>query len=114
MRKKFLSFFSLLLFMILLSVISFAKSVGGGDWTVGYNEKDIYSRYQHEILPHGASTQVWNGSDWDTDRVCKPSGVVARSQQLDLYRHTRYHGHGYWHRCGIEILNCNGAFGCFD
>lgn len=114
MMKKSLSFFSLLLFIMLLSVISFAVSVGGGRWTVGYRGDDIYSRYEHDTLPHGASTQVWNGDDWDTDRVCKPSGVVACSQQDDSYRHTRYHGHGFWHLCGKNISNCGGAYGAFD
>ena len=103
MNKKFVSVLFALCIMSILSLSAFAKSVDGGEWTVGYHGNNIYSRYQHETKPHGASTQVWDDDDWCTDRVCKSSGVVACSEQEDNYRHTGKHGHGYYHRCGIDI-----------
>lgn len=101
-----------------LSFFVFAEKVGGGNWTVGYCEENgddiIYSEYLHNTKPHGASTQVYNETSWETDRICVARGVIARSEQKDNYRHSSKHGHGFWHRCGIDIENCNGAFENFD
>lgn len=116
MLKKRILYTALSLCMVsAFSVSAFAVNVDGGEWEVGYTgDNIIYSRYQHETKSHGASTQVWNGKSWDTDRICKQSGVVARSEQKDNYRHSRYHGHGYHHICGADIKDCNGARGIFD
>lgn len=117
MNKKFVNILFVSCVISTLSLSVFAKSVGGGEWTVGYiNKTTIYSEYSHSTKSHGASTQVWddNEGNWCTDRICVSRGVVARSEQLDEHRHSENHGHGYWHRCGIEISDCNGASGDFD
>lgn len=112
------SIVTLMTFMFgILAFEVFAQSVGGGDWNVGYCDgSTIYSEYLHKTKPHGASTQVWDNDedDWSTERICAPRGAWARSEQFDPYKGKMKHGHGFWHRCGIEISNCGGAFGNFD
>lgn len=126
MNKKVINILLSLCAISVLSLTAFAQSVGGGEWTVGYrveyqedNEDNkkvdiIYSRYMHDTKSHGASTQVRQGGKWNTDRICKQSGVAACSEQVDSCKGTGNHGHGFWHRCGIDIPDCNGAYGNFD
>jgi hypothetical protein len=97
---------------LILCIIVVAQSVGGGAWTFGYDDDEIYSTYTHNTKWHGASTAVCttNGEDYSSaDRDCKGPGVTAESRQIDRYRHKKNHGHAYWHRCKEDISNCSGA-----